>query len=546
MARHRYILELHRANERPLVFELPLVSDYTVTDGPESSLEWTLGEEPIIERSGVREVPISLQGSSGHGRRLGSTATGGTTVADGDSLFREFRDFLALCAATMAADDAVVSVEGANGNDEPPVESTADASGKTLPGFEDGVLSADEDQASRTIAGQPRVVFRALHEGDHWRVDLGKLEIRRAASANPFLSSWSLPMRGYKREEEGPETQPFARAAAARRQVLRFFGTAEAGIERTRTYREDAGEFEALFLSPLEGVANVAKAAQRLATDPGLSLQDLPLDAINALASAATAALAAGFAIWESLPVTDREASTAAHVAAMGEITAMRATADAAIGAVWIRTSSLGSSATTTTTTTQRFALDGPVVRYQPGEGESLLDIAAKVLGSRGAWTQLAALNETSSPFFLGDGTPIGPGVTVLVPVGGVSALSTVDARELFGVDLLVVEGDLVASNDLDDVRTVAGDALYEQAIDLRLRSERGESRIFPRWGTWGVGELLDEVQALAWPYQIADQVRRDPRTATVAEPRPLATGASLDVELQVVTVAGGRVQVYL
>ena len=124
-----------------------------------------------------------------------------------------------------------------------------------------------------------------------------------------------------------------------------------------------------------------------------------------------------------------------------------------------------------------------PVVAATACAGDmSLADIAQRVLGSRHLWVVLQSLNGWKDARTRGDGAPIVPGMSLLVPAPEGTPQPTTE--DLYGTDLLLDNstGDLVmvGTTDIAVVRDVSN---FRQNLNHRMRTERGSNSAFPAFG---------------------------------------------------------------
>lgn len=194
----------------------------------------------------------------------------------------------------------------------------------------------------------------------------------------------------------------------------------------------------------------------------------------------------------------------------------------------------------------------GPTAIFRQGQrvaavfirdGETLPDIAERILGYREAWTEIASINGITDPWALGYGAPLPVGGSViLVPHPEGVAASSVD--DVYGEDFAA---ERLPSGRYDLVChpkgfvTSRGIKNYEQAILLRLLTRRKDLKLFPEYGIlFEVGEYEDNIAE-----RVADvrgQLLRDNRTRRVLTLRAEVEGDTIWLRPRVQPAGGDDV----
>jgi len=145
--------------------------------------------------------------------------------------------------------------------------------------------------------------------------------------------------------------------------------------------------------------------------------------------------------------------------------------------------------------------------------GEDIRSIAGRLLGDKGAWHILAAMNGLSSPYIAADGRPgtLGVGDTILYPsadagvfASAINPVNTDDsqsagkdentlgpAQQAYGRDIRLVSNSAGSGVDLadlkvsqrGDVSTIVGIPNVEQSLIIKFSTERGELPAHPGYG---------------------------------------------------------------
>lgn len=216
-----------------------------------------------------------------------------------------------------------------------------------------------------------------------------------------------------------------------------------------------------------------------------------------------------------------------------------------------------GAGAGTPDTVSQQ-SFTGPTIEYVMRAGESLLTVANRLLGSPDDWIVLAQINACLDAYTLGDGTPIISGSRIQVPVTGElfphslgvnPANREFAAQNLYGIDIdLSVDGDIVFSNNLDDVRTSRGDANLRQAIIMMLRTISNEVTLSPELGTplnTLIGTKFTQQGATYIAVKIREALVRDSRIADVLDITVESdVPSAITISMKIITTLGDSLRV--
>jgi hypothetical protein len=106
-------------------------------------------------------------------------------------------------------------------------------------------------------------------------------------------------------------------------------------------------------------------------------------------------------------------------------------------------------------------------------------DVAEEVYGDRSQADVIMDYNRMLDPFTREDGSPLSPGDTLFIPRPNGNITREGD---VFGTDLRVIDGDLVAVGT-EDIEVVTGYACYAQNIVHRMTTVRGDNKVYPQYG---------------------------------------------------------------
>lgn len=178
--------------------------------------------------------------------------------------------------------------------------------------------------------------------------------------------------------------------------------------------------------------------------------------------------------------------------------------------------------------------------------GDTLQEIAARELGDASMWVDIANINNlippyiTDNPDEASDRVLLSGGVLLVparTPIAGQGGTTEAD---IYGTDLLLRDGDLVAENG--SLVVVSGRENLKQALINRNKTERGEMLWNPTYGSM-VRSLLGAVSgpssALLAAQYVAATFRADYRVKDVASSRATVAGDVVRVVCEVVPVSG-------
>jgi len=198
--------------------------------------------------------------------------------------------------------------------------------------------------------------------------------------------------------------------------------------------------------------------------------------------------------------------------------------------------------------------------------GETIGNIALRLLGSSSRWHEIALLNGLSSPYVSDSATLVpgvlAPGDTFLYPVeadgSDPSTLSPVNpsgnqldtnfsksavgevATQAFGRDIRLVtssDGELTdfAVDQNGDLGSIVGTANVEQAIKIKFITEQGTLLMHPRFGAkFAIGTKADPSAFNTFRLNVVATLKSDPRISEVSYLRFYTDGDALIMEATV------------
>lgn len=513
----RYILEVEKGGKVQRAIALPIVTEVRKERVPTSVLTWTLGDDPIREFAGVREKMYTLSGTSGYIDRLGYDAQGNRLFASGPKLFREFEQFL------------------------------EDYENDTYSYQKNLAITAD------TPTDAPRLVLRALWEGDAALVEQAGFQWDRSLRQGRFMYEYVLALRAYgeptlpsrhTRNLLGGASNVLKKSQDAIRAATTSIALATEFLQDTRSSLDQYRKPVQSIYRGLQEVRRLAGAAQSLRTWPRAFAED-----VWRVTNAETQAI---YDSWAALPFVDRQQARAGMLDALKIGNEARSTFLSWLGQNYVKVDTRGPTpgANAVNIATSRVGLTAavPTVVYEVTGGQTIYDVAYAVTGSRENWKTIADINGMTSPYTLPDGSPLTAGVQLLVPAD-IAALeaTTQNPDDIYGIDLKVgADGDLVLQGD-DNIALSRGVDNLTQAIYIRSVSFQGDNATFPLFGfpsIIGDGGTAETAGYLA--SHARSQYESDPRIKTARNIEVDDQGDSYFVTATLTPVGGAAFQVKL
>lgn len=190
-----------------------------------------------------------------------------------------------------------------------------------------------------------------------------------------------------------------------------------------------------------------------------------------------------------------------------------------------------------------------PIERYQINDGDTLQQIARRLLGNADQWWVLATFNKLDQPFIDTSGATY-PGKRVL-GIGDILLIAkdaddsavkraTIQADPeqytlLLGVDLTLSEdGDLSADPKTGDWQVSAGLDNLVGAIRRRLLTRAGIYPYHPEYGCdleAHLGQASDPAEATAIRLEVIQAILNDPRINSIQKVSLVADAERVDIE---------------
>jgi hypothetical protein len=503
----RYLLEHRQLGVLRAAVALPLPPQaYSEQNEAPHLITYTLGGV-LREIAPQKRRTITLNGASGYDARTGHTRDGLITAQPGPVLLAEFQAFIEQYLEQCASDGAQV----------------ATPTHKLEPNHE--------------------LIFRAVDENTHYKVEVIALRIDRDTNINHFSRGWTLTLEAYDTAEAPPSA--FGAYTDTLAAITNAIDTAAAYAAVGAQAIQGVNSLARLTLGPINALRNLT-AALGEAMEGISSLAALPRDLIRA----------ASFAVGEvrrdfTRLANDLERFPSATGAAWGALTTALLGADEAQAQIESvsalipqrvdlepQTAAPLSPAPASTSTPSAAAIP-----YYLRLGETLEHLAARVLGSAARWTEIAELNGWIDAETLGSGRPARAGDLVLIPLNTNAQPEPARERDAYGTDLALDQnGDLQLKGA--DLATISGAANVEQALGLRLKTTALELAWAPRYGLPALtGTRLTATSAGYVGALVREQVEADARIERALLIEARDAGDALAVHLEARTTAGAFLQ---
>jgi len=422
------------------------------------------------------------------------------------------------------------------------------------------------------------LVFRALDENVHLRVEPVSWSWTRNADTSRFSFEWSLQMQAYGFAPQGGPVNLLSPLDEYMQKAADAIDLVNAGMglvaNASRNLRSD---LDAVVMPLLDSLRNSAIAFNDMREAVG-DLSRFPKDVLAHLATTA-GAFKASVGRWQEMqdpfsaemyqPEMERlnlvfgglaeEADRAAHIglgAGGGGQLDLAAQEQALDQDVPInpRDRAPGRSTPAGRRLAQyqrRRSHSGVQIMYRVRQGDSLMGLAENALGDKERWTEIAYLNDFQDAYTRHDGSFMEPGEILKLPgdadpvvLGFVLRAST--PSELYGVDIYInpQTWDLVPFGK-GDIRTISGTPNLEQALMNRLVTNQNEILMFADYGlpiSPGVS-MSPRVTAYCGAH-VRDQLLQDPRVITVENIEAFDEGDKINIAVTITPVLGTTMNV--
>jgi phage baseplate assembly protein W len=183
-------------------------------------------------------------------------------------------------------------------------------------------------------------------------------------------------------------------------------------------------------------------------------------------------------------------------------------------------------------------------------QGDTLQAIAQRELGDAALWADLITINGLAPPYLTGDPSLASASVKlygqqITLPAVSVQVSATTDPERVFGVDLRLTDGQLIAENG--DLAVVAGVANLSQALKNRIETELGELLFHPNYGcavSRVKGEGGDPTAATLGAKYVEGAILDDPRIDSVESVKATIIGDSCQIVAIATPITGTSIDI--
>lgn len=494
-----YILEVYSGGSITQMITLPQTpSNYTQTRPSATIVTHTLGEV-VRELTENHLTEIELSGVSGYSPRIGQTRDGGVSFLSGRQILEEFDKFL------------------------------------------------DEYQ-SRTAQNTDRtyLVFRALNEGQAFKVEPMEWRWSEDTAQNRFSYKWELKLEAYAHAPSDPRGSVFSPVTESLQKAQQYVNAGAGAVALMSNVLENArSEFE-VARTTLQSLTRVSSALNSVIESADGFKTFFQRDLSATFAHLATEYRRTYDNTLELFDVTEdeqreqRQAEILAYYAMTnaGLNTCNQNDLERAQFAPLIERDTMSITATQTA---PRFSIPRTV-----RAGDTLQQIAHNAYNDSSRWVEIKSFNGMRDARHHGDGTPLRVGDVLNIPFerSTETDLGLSSRGDLFASDLSMnTQGDLVLSDA--DIFTVSGVANLEQAITNRLLTEQGSAYPFPSYGLpVTIGSKMDARTASFCASHVAQQLRSDARIRDVRDVVVLDEGDELAVSVTLIPISGESMEI--
>lgn len=519
----RYLIEWHRAGQLYKSIALPLPPKaLTISSTAPKQITYTLGDQPIRELGRYRERSIELSGSAGYDARPSITAEGAVISAFGPAILIAFRQFLEQYQEAAATEGTATTATTA----------------------QDLALFLQASSTGGAVLHE--LIFRALDEDLHLKVEVDALTIQRTADGDNLAPAWTLQLTAHDTAERTETVSNLERVLSTVTNAMQLAADATATAQ---IITEGMNAYVRRGLAPLLSTLDQLTNAARGTVEAAKELSDIPIDIIRQTQRTAGRVRALLTSIIDEIVSYDDELTTEWELllTTLGLAEDIESAAEsAAVSAPWSLSDVLRVLDPPTLPHVQQTQLTPSPPRdalttYRLRLGEDLRTLANRLFRAPERWPELQSLNGWLSERHNARGILAREGDLVLLPtIGDTESQPVRDQRSPYGQDLLIdpKTGDLQLK--ARDFTTVRGSLNIEQAARNRLTTRQGETPILDGYGLpQRIGERITAESAGYLSAHIREQLTRDPRLESVNVIELSDKGDHLSASVEFRAIAG-------
>jgi nucleoid-associated protein YgaU len=395
------------------------------------------------------------------------------------------------------------------------------------------------------------MVFRALNEGQAFRVEPLSWMWYESAEEARFSYDWELTLEGYAAAPQSPLTSIFSPVTESLQKIQEYLNAAAGGVALASVALDNVGTELGEVKNTLRAVGHIATALESV-VDSADGLKTLITEEIPAAfaamcekyTSAWDTAVEAGAEVGGDEYTPTRDAQTSilritaenlryqalviAGLAGVEEKTLVEARGDTTPAHLELRATSNPNA--------QKLGIP-----YTWRAADTMQSLALRTYGDAARWGEIVVFNGLRDAYTLGNGRPLRAGDLLYIPVARTEADrgQAQQKAEPYGVDLAIENGDIPLQGN--DLRLSRGVSNLEQAIRHRLITEQGEAWILPRYGLpVRVGSGMNSRAVAYAAAHTREQLLADPRIRAITGLEVREEGGALFVSVSVQPLAGG------
>tara|TARA_Y100000592_G_scaffold10880_1_gene15439 strand:- start:28822 stop:30441 length:1620 start_codon:yes stop_codon:yes gene_type:complete len=509
----RYLIEWHRAGSLYQSMALPLPpSALTIEQSAPKQIIYTLGDDPIREIGRYKSRSIELSGSAGYDARPSITADGKVISAFGPDILIAFRKFLEDYQKTT-------SKEG------------------------------PDTVTEKKRLNQHQLIFRALDEDIHLKVEVDALTIQRSADGDNLAPAWTLQLSAYDSADEPPKDAHLFDIEGALSGVTNAIQIAANATAAAQLITEGTNAYLRRSLQPLLLSLDQLTNAARGTVDAIAEIADIPNDIIRQISKTSGRIRSLITSVIDEVVTFDDEmgAEWDLLLTTLGLAEEAQIQADSTATTAPYLLSDLARAIEPPLLPNIQQTQSAPrppreqVTTYRLRLGEDLRVLAFRLFRAPERYVELQLLNGWLSERHNQRGLPAREGDLILLPAIDTQPTNpTRNQRSPYGQDLMIdpKTGDLEMKGR--DFTLIRGARNIEQAARHRLTTTQSETPILDGYGLpQRIGERVTIESAGYLSAHIREQLTRDPRLESVNVIELQDKGDHLSASVEFRAIAG-------
>tara|TARA_Y100001937_G_scaffold128535_1_gene205710 strand:+ start:5309 stop:6970 length:1662 start_codon:yes stop_codon:yes gene_type:complete len=523
----RYLIEWHRSGVLYQSMALPLPpSALTIEQSAPKQIIYTLGDDPIREIGRYKNRSIELSGSAGYDARPSLTADGKVISAFGPDILIAFRKFLEDYQRTASEE----------GPDTVTKKKTTSKEGP-------------DTVTEKKRLNQHQLIFRALDEDIHLKVEVDALTIQRSADGDNLAPAWTLQLSAYDSADEPPKDANLFDIEGALSGVTNAIQSAANVTAAIQLQMEGTNAYLRRSLQPLLLSLDQVTNAARGTVDAIAEIADIPNDIIRQMSKTAGRIRSLITSVIDEVVTFDDELNAEWNLllTTLGLAEEVQIQADSTATTAPYLLSDLARAIDPPLLPNVQQTQSAPrppreqVTTYRLRLGEDLRVLAFRLFRAPERYVELQLLNGWLSERHNQRGLPAREGDLILLPAIDTQPTNpTRNQRSPYGQDLMIdpKTGDLEMKGR--DFTLIRGARNIEQAARHRLTTTQSETPILDGYGLpQRIGERVTIESAGYLSAHIREQLTRDPRLESVNVVELQDKGDHLSASVEFRAIAG-------